>query len=370
MRVLMVTPSFYPIQGGIETVIKNLSTRLNQRDIETDVMTFNMDKKWATNPRKEIKKIDGLTVFRIPGFNWFPFRHSDRITLGVNIIPYSFKDHLKEYDIIHFHIGDFSFPVLSKSVKHTKIAHFHCPLDYYKTHVLNRAILRKISDLYIAITMSMCNDLRDLGIAQNKIRCLPNAVDINLFKPIRNKEDNLLLFVGRITRSKGLHVLLKSLSRIRTKTRLVIIGPNDWDTDYFQEIQEQIEIENRKNFHQITYLGAQNQETVAKWCQKASIFVLPSFKEAFSVSILEALACATPVVATDIPGIREAVTSGKNGFLIGMNDEIELASKLQYLLDNKALRTQYGREGREIVFQNFSWDIVTEKLCQIYKEIE
>jgi glycosyltransferase involved in cell wall biosynthesis len=365
----MVTPSYYPITGGAETLIRNLSIKLSQSGIHTDVMTFNMNQKWRPSWQARIDEIDGITVYRVPGLNWSPLVHSDRTTLGINLIPGRFRSYLEKYDVIHFHVGDLTFPLFSLSVGKPKLAHFHGPLDFYKKSFLSRQILKNVANLYVAISREMYQDLLELGVSENKISYVPNGVDSEIFHPAGNKEKNLILFVGRITFDKGLHVLLESLSHIRTPIEIVIIGPHEWDVDYFRKIQDKIAKENRRGIHKITYLGEQEQNVVVKWCQKASIFVLPSFREACGIAILEALSCETPVVATNIEGIREVVMDGKNGLLVPTNDPVKLASSMQYLLDNETLRTKFGQEGRKFVKTNFSYDSAIEKLRQIYEEL-
>ena len=366
----MVTPSYYPIKGGTETVVQNLSVDLNRMGVQVDVMTFNMDRKWNPKWRGKIEKIDGITVFKIPALNWMPIEHSPRITLGVNLIPGRFTNLLKRYDVIHFHEADFSFPLFSFLVRKPKIFHLHgFSIDFYKRYFLSRLMFKHVADVYISISHRMVKKLVELGIPQNKIRYLPNGVDIKLFHPIKNKENNLVLFVGRITFDKGLHVLLKSLTYLEKPIHLVIIGPSDWDVEYFHEMLKQIADENKKGPHKITYLGAQDHTNIMKWYQRAAIFVLPSFGEAFPVVNLEALSCETPVVATDVGGIREVISDGENGILVPPNNAVRLAEAIQYLLDNKDIRIKFGREGRKWVAKNFSSKAVTEKLCRIYKEI-
>jgi len=366
----MVTPSYYPIKGGTETVVQNLSVDLNRMGVQVDVMTFNMDRKWNPKWRGKTEKIDGITVFKIPALNWMPIEHSPRITLGVNLIPGRFTNLLKQYDVIHFHEADFSFPLFSFLVRKPKIFHLHgFSIDFYKRYFLSRLMFKHVADVYISISHLMVKKLVELGIPQNKIRYLPNGVDIKLFHPIKNKDNNLVLFVGRITFDKGLHVLLKSLTYLEKPIHLVIIGPSDWDVEYFHEMLKQIADENKKGPHKITYLGAQDHMNTVKWYQRAAIFVLPSFGEAFPVVNLEALSCETPVVATDVGGIREVISEGENGILVPPNDAVRLAEAIQYLLDNKDIRIKFGREGRKWVAKNFSSKAVTEKLCRIYKEI-
>jgi len=328
-----------------------------------------MNRKWDPKWRGKIEKVDGITVFRIPALNWLPIEHSSRITLGVNLIPGRFKNILKRYDVIHFHELDFSFPLFSFLVKKPKIFHLHGIDIDLRRYYLSRIILKHVSDFYISISRQREKDLVELGIAKDKIIYLPNGVNTKLFSPIGKKEDNLLLFVGRITFGKGLHVLLKSLRRLKEPVHLVIIGPADWSHKYYQDMLKLMERENRKGMHEITYLGALDQSDIVKWYQKASIFILPSFGEGFPVVTLEALSCETPVIATPVGGIPEVIRNHENGILIPTNDSISLAKAIQFLLENKEVRTRFGREGRKRIVKNYSLEAAVEKLRRIYEQL-
>jgi len=370
LRVIMVTPCYYPVKGGTETVVRNLSISLNRKSVHTDVMTFNMDRRWCPRWQGRTERIDGITVFKIPALNWLPAGHSNRITLGINLVPSRFTNILKHYDIIHFHEVDFSFPLFSCLVRKPKIIHCHgVDTQFLRRYYLSKMLLKHLANLYISISRQMTEDLLKLGINRNKIVYLPNGVDTNLFAPQGQKEDNLLLFVGRLDANKGLHVLVKSLRHLEKSVRLAIIGPASWDRKYYLDVLESIKKENQRGKHRITYLGALDQPEVAKWCQKASILILPSFSEGFPVVILEALSCETPVIATPVGGIPEVVKNRENGILVPQNDPFKLAETIQFLLENEDMRIKFGHEGRELIVKEFSLKTVVSKLTRIYEQM-
>lgn len=183
------------------------------------------------------------------------------------------------------------------------------------------------------------------------------------------RKNRLLLFVGRIAPNKGLHVLLKSLQYLEKPVHLVIIGGPGMDRKYYLDILESIRKKNQQGKHHITYLGAMDQAELIEWYQKASLFVLPSFREGFSVSTIEALSCETPVVASAVGGLLEIVKDYENGILTPLNAPVPIAHAIQYLLDNKSVRTKLGREGRKQVINSYSLDASVEKLCRIYRQI-
>jgi glycosyltransferase involved in cell wall biosynthesis len=364
----MVTPSFHPIKGGTETVVHNLSIELNKVGVHVDIMTFNMDRKWHPKWKRTIEEIDGITVFRVPALNWLPIVNSPRIKLGINLIPGRFRHLMKEYDIIHFHEAEFSFPFFSYFIGKPKILHLHgIKFDYFKRYHLSRFILKTTADLYLSITKQMKSELIMLGIPKNKIVYFPNAVDSKIFHPREDKMDNTILYVGRITPDKGLHVLLKSLKYIKNHVNLEIIGPIDWNIDYYQNILRLIKNENQRGKHKIRYLGDVDQATLLAEHQKASIFVLPSFFEPFGIVLLEAMACETPVIATRTGGIPEIVKNGENGILVPVNDPLKLAKAIDYLLENKDARIKFGKAGRKWVTENFSIEVLVKRLCKIYE---
>ena len=370
MRVIMVTPSYYPIKGGAESTIRSLAVGLNKNGIQTDIMTFNMDHKWKPYWQAKKEIINGIDVFKIPAVNWFPMEHSNRITLGINLIPGRFRNHLNDYDIVHFHGEDLTFPVFSCGIGKPKIFHSHgFSFDFYRRYFLSRSILKNIADLYISISETMKRELAELGIPPNKIRYLPNGVDTQVFHPAGEKDGNLILFVGRITFDKGLRVLMQSLRLIKKKIRLVIIGPPDWDVQFYREMEEQIAREKTRGRHQIAFLGGQEEKSIIEWYQRASVFVLPSFREASPVTILEALSCETPVVATNVGAIPEMIHDGKNGFLVPPNNPVKLAESIEHLLDDEDLRIRLGQNGRKDVIRKFSYDVTIGRLVSFYKEI-
>ncbi|NWF86636.1 glycosyltransferase family 4 protein [Candidatus Bathyarchaeota archaeon] len=371
MKILMVTPFYYPIVGGTESFIENISIKLNEKGILTDIMTFNIDqtwKPWSINQirKSKIEKINAVDVIKIPALTLLP----TRILFRTNFIPSRFLDKFEDYDIIHFHNDiDLSFPLFSYSVDKPKIFHCHClgiTYNSYKKNPLHKRILKKMADVYIVQSISILKLLVDLDIPETKIRVVPNAIDTERFRPSEEtKIENLLLFVGRLDPKKGLCVLLKALNYIKTKVQLVIIGPpsRPW---FYKKILALIKETNKGTMHKVIYLGAHKPEEILKWYQKASIFVCPSLSESFPVVNLEALSMATPVVATNVGATEEVIKNYENGILVSPNDAVKLAEGIQFLLDNEKIRRKFGQYGRKWVVENFSCDAVVERLCKIY----
>jgi len=366
----MVSPCYYPVKGGTETIVRSLAIALNKNKVQTDVMAFNVNQARKPRWQGKIEKIDGVTVYKIPALDWIPIKHSNRITSGVNFIPGMFTNILKNYDIIHFHEFELSFPFFSFLIKKPKLLHLHgIDYNFLRRHQISRFLLKHLAHLYISISRQMRKELVTLGIPENNIIYLPNSINTNFFTPKTQKEDNLLLFVGRISSSKGVHILIKSLQFLKEPVRLMIIGPPDWDIRYYQSILKVIERENQKGRHNIQYLGGMEQTELVKWYQKASLFISPSFAEGFPVTILEALSCGTPVIATPVGGVPEVVKNYETGILVPPGDYKALASAIQYLLENEDVRLKIANEGRRLIVQGYSIDVATERLRKIYTQL-
>lgn len=379
MKVLLVTPSYYPVVGGSETLTKILSTELNHMGICADVMTLNMKEKWKPIWKEETTENGSMRIIKMPAFNPFSSTMNPLYSLiRMNVVPKpTFLRKLKSYDIIHFiSEADLGFPLLSYFVKKPKIMHC-CGIfrngGVYWYYVSRRPYLRSIfmsffpnlADTYFVYSVEAEELLAELGVSRKKTLILPYCVDTKIFRPDETKKiDNLILFVGRIERIKGLHILTEALNSLTTPVQLVIIGPKA-DKEYFGKIEETIKAINQRGFHEIRLLETLDPKALAEWYQKASVVVCPYLYETYSLVALEALSCGTPVVSTG----THAVEQGSDGILVTQKDSGKLANALEKLLKNKEMRKNYGKDGTKIVEQYFSEEAVAKKLVKFYESI-
>jgi len=295
----------------------------------------------------------------------------------MNVVPKpSFTRKLKDYDIIHFFgEADLSLPFFSYFIRKPKI--MHCAGTFflhkwYKSHVWLRSIFKlffsHFADFYVGSSAYELELLSDIGVPTPKILTFEVGVDAETFRPDGTKKlDNLILFVGRIERTKGLHILLQALSYLKIQTQLAIIGPW-WDMKYAEEIKQMYHKINEKRIHKVKYLGDMTQSSLVPWYQKATIFVRPDLVGLSSGSTSrEALACGTPVIATG--GGEDLIKDGVNGILAPGNDPKKLADALKKLLENKELREKYGREARRTIEQYFSWKSVITRFVKVYEDM-
>jgi len=342
-------------------------------------MTLNMNEKWKPIWKEKIERNGLARVFRVPAFNPLPnFPNPLSNLIGINVLPKpSTIRKFEDYDVIHFiSEADLSFPLLSYFVKKPKI--MHCCGIYkhggvYKYYMFERPFLKNIfkrlfsniADIYLVLSPEEKVLLSDLGVSADKILILPHAIDLEIFRPDETKRiDNLVLFVGRIDRIKGLHILVKALSYLEIPIQLGIIGPK-WDEGYVKEIEQMSHSINQSGVHRVKLFGGMDTTDLALWYQKASVLVCPFLYETYSTVTLEALACGTPVVSTGTHIVEE----GSDGILVTPRDPGKLANAIMELLEDKGMREKYGREGRKLVEQHFSWGSTVKQLVKVYEDL-
>ena len=219
----------------------------------------------------------------------------------------------------------------------------------------------------------------ELGIPEEKLKCIPMGVDINKFKP-RDKEkirqdfnileEKIILFVGQLNKEKGVHDLLDAISQVISKSyykkdvRVIIIGDGS-EKGNLMNLSKQLGITDL-----VTFTGQIIGEQLTKWYSLADLFVLPSLTEGRPNVINEAMASECPIVATNICGIPEQVKDGYNGFLVEPKNVELLAEKISYLLNNEKEMIGMGKNGRKrIIDEGWTWEGYANKIKMIYTEI-
>lgn len=192
------------------------------------------------------------------------------------------------------------------------------------------------------------------------------GVDIENFYPIQGvAKENYIISVGELTPRKGFDFLIKSLAHLPTSKRpnlkLVCNWVNTNEKNYIQELANRYGV----NFHIYTNL---NGEQLRLKYNRAKLCVYAPVMEPFGLVPLEAMACGTPVVGVAEGGVCETVVDGVTGYLVKRNP-VQFAEAIRFLLEDPKLRKQYGRQAREYVLDNWTWDksvIQIEKhLCKV-----
>jgi D-inositol-3-phosphate glycosyltransferase len=244
------------------------------------------------------------------------------------------------------------------------------------------------ADRIIAATPAEMAQLQWLYHADiRKIVIIPPGVDIGRFYPIPPDEakefigvppcGRMILFVGRIEPLKGLDVLLESIAHLRQQDSLdeirfclVVIGGDETDSDMMsaemtriQALREQYGLQDL-----VAFLGKRGQDTLPYYYSAAEVVVVPSHYESFGMVALEAMACGTPVVASQVGGLAYLVQDGVTGFTVPVDDPQTMAERLMSLLSNPALRNQMGQQAVQYA-QAYAWEQIAQRLVSVYDEL-
>jgi glycosyltransferase involved in cell wall biosynthesis len=230
---------------------------------------------------------------------------------------------------------------------------------------VGRSLFEKVSAV-ICLTESDANRVTSIVGNKNKVYVIPNAVNTGLFRPDSVKDPNLVAWVGRLVPEKGLVYLLKAMQKIvkeHDETKLVLVGAGPMKTELY-ELVKRLDLEGS-----IAFVGSVNRVEVAKILARSSIFAFPSLKEGLPISVLEAMACGTPIVGSAIPGIRDVITDGQDGILVPPESQEQLANAILTLLNDSKLRKRIGQKARQTVTEKYNWDIVLGKIEKLYYEV-
>lgn len=227
-------------------------------------------------------------------------------------------------------------------------------------------VLRR-ADSVAVVSRAMREQVIASGIDADKVVVAPMGVNTEIFCPSPLVERSGLLFVGRLVEGKGVHHLLDAVASLvqhKPEITLQIVGDGPARKELEARVRE-LGIASKVNF-----LGARSPSDVPAFFQTAEILVMPSLQEGLGLVAAEALSCLCPVVAFDIPGVRDIVIHGKTGLLATKSDSQALAKAVTELLERPGLSTQLASAGREHVLANYSWPAVARRYHELLIAID
>ncbi|MDT3766193.1 glycosyltransferase family 4 protein [Priestia filamentosa] len=192
-----------------------------------------------------------------------------------------------------------------------------------------------------------CNEAINTGLIKKQKIVMINGSGVNL-KKFTNKplpKKPIFLFIGRILKDKGILEYIEAAKIIKKRypeARIQILGSFDTNPTAIKEDYIYKYVDNGL----IEYLGSTND--VRPYLEKCQVFVLPSYHEGTSKSMLEAMATGRPIITTDAPGCREPIIDSVNGFLVPVGNAEKLAEKMRWMIENQDEMAQMGRESLKI----------------------
>jgi alpha-maltose-1-phosphate synthase len=179
----------------------------------------------------------------------------------------------------------------------------------------------------------------------------------------------MVIFVGRITRQKGLPVLLRAAAQLDPAAQLVLCAGQPDTEELAAEVTELVTGLQAARSGVIWMAGMLPKREVIQLLSHAAVFACPSLYEPLGIVNLEAMACGTAVVGSQVGGIPEVVADGATGLLVPPDDPAELARAINVLVADPALAAQMGREGRKRAVADFGWAAIAAQTAELYAEL-
>ena len=393
MRILEICPFSAGI-CGVWTRVKQEAMELSKGGNEVFVFSSNIVKGNDQIAECETEE-DGIKIMRMrSNQDWIDKLITTNVTYfdfdkefielkdsrGIDLVithllhPHSFKALrlCKKYNIPCYLVTHAPFAVkrgfplnISTKVYYSLLedeSNFLCNMFRWVYYFLSNIYLEKLNkfDKIIAITHWEMPFLKELGVKRDKIEYIPNGIPEEFFEVKKGKEENKILFFGRISPIKNIETLIKAFYLVRDKEiKLELAGPAE--NEYLLKLKELIKelgLEKRVSFTGAVY-GLKDK---IKKIDSARLFVLPSKREAMPQALIEVMAREKVVIASDNLGAKDIIKDGKNGFLFEIGNENALSSLIDKLLKEK--NEKIKREARKSVEQ-FSWDKIIKKIEKV-----
>ena len=361
MKVLQVCPRYYPYLGGLETHVQEISERLVKKGFEVEVVT--------TDPSGSLQKEEEVNEVLIRRFR--SFAPKDLYYFSSQLLLFLRN---ANSDIIHGH-GYNAFPMFAcavarKSKKMCLTPHYfgmgrskvtaiaHVPYFAFGVWMLRSA------ERVICLTRTEREILiKEFLVKPDRAICIPNGVNYNEMansSPALDTSGFTILYVGRLSTEKNIRVLISAYKEIEDRipnSKLMIVGDGT-------EKEELKRLSRKLSIKRVLWIGKVPHQNIGAYYKSASVFVLPSRREAFGICILEAQAAGTPVIVSDAIDRMGIMEKGR-GLAFKDNDEGDLAEKIFKIYKEKSLRDSFISRGKKYA-KELDWDKVADEYVALY----
>jgi len=252
----------------------------------------------------------------------------------------------------------------------------------------------EMADAVIAVSRETKADIdRLFSVTPERLHIIHNGIDLEEYRKVESTDalrhygidraKPYLLFVGRITRQKGIVHLVRAIQYMDRGFQVVLCAGAPDTPAIADEMKRAVEQARAKRRDIIWIDQMVNKSTIRELYSHAAVFCCPSIYEPFGIINLEAMACKAAVVASAVGGIKEVVVDGETGFLVPLEQMSEspfeptkpdqfardLAERINQLMKNPALRQKFGRAGRKRAEEKFSWLAIAQQTQALYEKV-
>lgn len=348
-----------PLAGGAEAYIHEIGKRL-ARDNEVYLYCRRYE---GSEP---IGEIDGIKIIR-KGGSFSLYLHA--------MYDYIFKLRIKNFDVVVDDINGVPFftPIFIRKPKVAIMHHVVGREIFFKELPFPLAIAGWVAEkmiplIYrkvpmIAVSLSTRDELIGFGIAAKRISIVNNAIEKHDHGAIKKSETPLIVYLGRIKIYKQLDHLLQAFGEVITSVPQAVLNiAGRGDCTELAKLAEGLGLKQSVNF-----IGEVSEEQKYDMLKRAWVFVTPSFKEGWGITVIEANSCGTPAIAYNVSGLRDSIKHEKTGLLVSPGDIHGLAQAILRVVSDAELRSELGRHALEWS-SGFSWDRSAEAFSGVLME--
>lgn len=372
IRIAMISHGYYPLIGGAERQLAAVSPALQQIGVEVNILTRRHPGLAA------YEEIQGVKVHRLPIPGPKPTASFAFSLFGLQKIG-----QLRP-DVVHAH-ELFSATTTALWAKRrygmpiVVTAHRSGPIgdvQRLQEKMFGGRRLKTFAeqvDAFITISREIDTELMGVGVPQNHLHFIPNAVDTERFKPVTQAEKQAIrhtlgipaeavvtVFVGRLAPEKRVNHLVHIWPAVRQAhphALLLVLGSGPEEAQLKQAAGDGVRF-------------AGSVDDVTPYLKAADIFTLPSVAEGLSVAMLEAMSAGLVAVVTAVGGAPETITHQHNGWLLRPDDRAELQHSLITLIGDVGQRQQISQNGRETIENAFALPAIAQKLRDLYAQLK
>jgi glycosyltransferase involved in cell wall biosynthesis len=352
----------HPLGGGAEVHFHEIFSRIVGLGHEVTLFCSS----FPGAPERET--INGVQVIRKGGRNtfnfwvavkyWTTFRHQDFdvVVDDINKIPFFTPLFVRKplVAIVHHLFGRTIFLE----------THFFAALYVYLSEKLIRFFYHGIP--FLVVSESTREEFLKLGFRQEDLHIVPNCVDPTVYRPVEAAKSSapLIGYFGRLKKYKSVDHLLRAFRIVKgsfPEVRLTIVGEGD-DKARLERISQELGLQDS-----VAFAGHVAGTRKVDYLHEMQFAVNTSSKEGWGLTVLEANACGTCVIASDVPGLRDAVIDGETGLLYEYGDIEQLAQKISLLLHDEGLRKRLSYNALEWS-KKFRWEDSARKALEVLKK--
>ncbi len=387
-KVLIFSLVYYPRYiGGAEVAIKETTDRISPQEIEFDMITLRLDKNLP-----KFEKIGNINVYRI-GWAGKQKTSSDSLPWYLHLNKYFLLilgpikalslNKKRHYDTVWSLMATYNtfaalfFKILKPKIKFVFTLQDGDPIPYLKRRALPLYPFFKMfftkADHIQAISKYLADWAKEMG-AKCPVTVVPNAVDVELFSKIdpegikklaldldKKPGDFFIITTSRLVVKNAVSDIVFALAFLPTNIKLIILGQG-YEEKNLRHLVKKLNITDR-----VKFFGHVSHHDMPKYLQVSDLFIRPSLSEGLGNSFLEAMASGLPVIGTPVGGIPDFLKDGETGLFCEVKNPKSIAEKVEKLTVNQELKDKLIRNGKDLVQQNYRWEIVADKMKAILK---